>query len=206
MIPFPAVCDQCGQSFIDAFGGTREGRICLAGKSRPGCPVCGGNISLPHGRYGFLGHIIRLLSRPQVGEADLNKLDQLMTRLEEGRISLDQCRETIVSDHEKFLFLAQICDWYKSSPGPSACALGGVFRDLIAAVRAYLPGREKNYTSFEHAANEHCLLAWDTRSPEHKAHLEHLVLASPDHQASQGGRSRMRQLKKARQRLKRKLR
>ncbi|GAU08937.1 hypothetical protein [Desulfoplanes formicivorans] len=153
-----------------------------------------------------MGHIIRLLSRPEIHEADLNSLDQLMTRLEQGRISLAECREVIVSDHEKFRFVAQICAWYAQSPGPSIRALGGLFRDMIAAVRAYLPGREGNYTSFEHAANEHCLLAWDTRSPEYKTHLEHLVLAPPDNQPSEAGRFRMRQLKKARQRLKRKLR
>ena len=205
MIPFPAVCDQCGQSFIDAFGGTLEGRICLAGQGRPGCPACGGNISLPNGRYGFLGHIIRLLSRPLVHEDDLIKLDGLMARLEDGRISLAQCREAIEADHEKFLFLAHICAWYAQSPGPSVCALGGFFRDMIAAVRAYLPGRESNYTSFEHAANEHCLLAWDTKSENLKAHLEHLVLAPLDRKPARTGRSRMRQLKLARQRLKQRL-
>jgi hypothetical protein len=202
MIPFPAVCDQCGRSFIDEFGGTLEGRIALAGYDHPGCPRCGGNISLPNGRYGFAGHLIRLLSRPCVQEADLLNLDGLMADLEQGRLSLAQGIASIEAAHHKFLFLSSLCSWYAGSPETGVRQLAGFFRDMIAAVLAYLPGRDTKYESFEHAANEHVILAWDTKNEEQKGALETLVLAPVDDQHPEDGRWKMDRLKKARQRLK----
>jgi hypothetical protein len=202
MIPFPAVCDQCGRSYIDAFGGTLEGRIALKGQDRPGCPGCGGNISLPNGRYGFSGHVIRLLSRPNVQEMDLRKLDALMADLEQGDMSLAECITDIGSEHPKFLFLSSLCTWYARSPQSGVRMLAGLFRDMIAAVLAYFPGRDTNLESFEHAANEHFILAWDSKGEEQKAALETLVLAPIDDQQSADGRLKMDRLKKARQRLK----
>ncbi|MGX9365534.1 hypothetical protein ACTVJH_05770 [Desulfoplanes sp. PS50] len=202
MIPFPAVCDQCGRSFIDAFGGTLEGRIALKGQDRPGCPGCGGNVSLPNGRYGFAGHLIRLLSRPCVQEADLRNLDGLMADLEQGNIALAECITGIGSGHQKFLFLSSLYAWYARSSEPGVRMLAGLFRDMIAAVLAYFPGRVTNFESFEHAANEHFILAWDSKGEEQKAALETLVLASIDDQQSEDGRLKMDRLKKARQRLK----
>jgi len=202
MIPFPAVCDQCGRSFVDGFGGTLEGRIALAGQDRPGCPGCGGNISLPNGRYGFAGHLIRLLSRPFVQEEDIRKLDKVMADMERGRISLAQGIAAIKAEHHKFLFFSSLCSWYTGSPESGVRQLAGLFRDMIAAVLAYLPGRDTNFESFEHAANEHFILAWDSKDEEQQTALETLVLAPLDEQHSEDGRLKMDRLKKARQRLK----
>ena len=203
MISFPAVCDRCGASYIDAFGGTLEGRISLAGQSRPGCPGCGGNISLPNGRYGFAGHVIRLVSHPGISEADLKKLDLLLADLEQGTLSLAECMDTIETGHAKFQFLASICAWYAQSPEQSVRILAGLFRDMIAAVQAYLPVRATNFEQFEHAANEHFILSWDTKSEDKKTDLERLVLAPVDDARKKTGRVKMGKLKQARKRLKR---
>ncbi|WP_462324212.1 hypothetical protein [Desulfoplanes sp.] len=201
MIPFPSVCDHCGASFVDAFGGTLDGRIRLEGQSRPGCPVCGGNISLPNGRYGFVGHVIRLLSRPAVQEADLKKIDGLMRDLEDGKISLAGAEERIAKDLGGSLFMESLLAWYGKSPQESLVALAGLFRDIIAALLAYFPGRDADFGTFEHAVNEHVILTWERKSREQKGVLEGLVLA-PVSRSGPRGTTKMEKLKRARKKLK----
>jgi len=203
MISLPALCDHCGKCFVGEFGGTLDGRISLKGQTVPGCPDCGGNISVPNGKYSFVGSAVRLLARPAIALEDLQALDVLLGRMETSCFGIREGIAEIVDHHTKFSFLGGLFMHYNTSSSQSVQALAGFFRSIIASLKIYWPGRDTDFERFEHSVNEHFLLSWDLMPSEKKDALDGLILAVP--WASKNiGTSRMQKLKRVRRLLKKK--
>ena len=203
MISLPSLCDHCGKCFIGEFGGTLDGRISLKGQSAPGCPACGGNISVPNGKYSFAGNVIRLMTRPAVTLTDLQNFDALLDRVEDGSLSIRKCVAEISAHHPRLFFFDDLFLHYATSPEVSLQALAGFFRAMIAAVQVYWPGKDTDFARFEHSVNEHFFLSLEQMETGKKDALEELILAVPP-MVKNIGKARMQKLKRARKGLKRK--
>lgn len=203
MISLPALCDHCGKCLVGEFGGTLDGRISLKGQSLPGCPDCSGNISVPNGRYSFVGSAVRLMSRSGITLEDLQAVDALLERIETASVGIREGIAEIFNHHTRFLFLGDLFMHYNKSPDQSVQALAGFFRSMIAALIIYWPGKDTDFERFEHAVNEHFLLSWDQMAPGEKDALDGLILAVPP-VVKNIGISRMQKLKRARKVLKKK--